>query len=153
MQQNSTMAGNISDESVHDPSRGFAGGYYIQTISLGPAFMASFVEPGAWGPSFTRLLDAYENTDGCWLVGEDMPQESNAVTLDPTVTDQHGLPVASVHFDDHPNDLTMREHAYGRAEALYEAVGAVGAHIVDLLPPCKLVVIVRSQRHITDVTV
>ena len=34
-----------------------------------------------------------------------------------------------------------------------EAVGAVGAHIVDLLPPCKLVVIVRSQRHITDVTV
>lgn len=57
-----------------------------------------------------------------------MPQESNAVTLDPTVTDQHGLPVASVHFDDHPNDLAMREHAYSRAEALYEAVGAVGTH-------------------------
>ena len=108
MYRGETMAGNISDESVHDPSRGFAGGYYIQTISLGPAFMASFVEPGAWGPSFTRLLDAYENTAGCWLVGEDMPQESNAVTLDATVTDQHGLPVDVLGS---PNDLAMREHA------------------------------------------
>ena len=29
MYRGETMAGNISDESVHDPSRGFAGGYYI----------------------------------------------------------------------------------------------------------------------------
>ncbi|MGO1424240.1 MAG: GMC oxidoreductase, partial [Brachybacterium sp.] len=128
MYRGETMAGNISDESVHDPTRGFAGGYYIQTISLGPAFMASFVEPGAWGPDFTRLLDAYENTAGCWLVGEDMPQESNAVTLDSTVTDQHGLPVAHVHVDDHANDVAMREHAYGQAQKLYTAVGAVDTH-------------------------
>lgn len=87
------MAGNISDESVHDPARG----YYSQTISLGPAFLASSVDPGAWGPDFTRLLDAYENTAGCWLVSEDMPQESNAVSLNSTVVDDHGLPVAHVH--------------------------------------------------------
>ncbi len=128
MYRGETMAGNIADESVHDPVRGFAGGYYIQTISLGPAFLASFVEPGAWGPDFTRLLDAYANTAGCWLVGEDMPQESNAVTLNSTVTDQHGLPVANVHFDDHPNDLAMREHAYTQAQRLYSAVGALSTH-------------------------
>lgn len=128
MYRGETMAGNISDESVHDPTRGFAGGYYIQTISLGPAFLASFVEPGAWGPSFTALLDAYERTAGCWLVGEDMPQESNAVTLNSTVTDQHGLPVANVHFDDHANDIAMREHAYSQAQKLYTAVGATGTH-------------------------
>lgn len=122
------MAGNISDESVHNPARGFAGGYYIQTISLGPAFLASFVEPGAWGPDFTRLLDAYENTAGCWLVGEDMPQETNAVSLNSTVVDDHGLPVAHVHVDDHPNDEAMREHAYTSAEKLYRAVGATGTH-------------------------
>lgn len=128
MYRGETMAGNISDESVHNPARGFAGGYYIQTISLGPAFMASFVEPGAWGPDFTALLDAYENTAGCWLVGEDMPQESNAVTLNSTMTDQHGLPVANVHVDDHANDLAMREHAYSTAQKLYDAVGAVSTH-------------------------
>ena len=128
MYRGETMAGCINDESVHNPGRGFAGGYYIQTISLGPAFLASFVEPGAWGPDFTKLLDAYQNTAGCWLVGEDMPQESNAVTLNSTVVDDHGLPVANVHFDDHANDVAMREHAYRAAEKLYTAVGATGTH-------------------------
>lgn len=57
-----------------------------------------------------------------------MPQESNAVTLNSTVTDQHGLPVANVHFDDHANDIAMREHAYSQAQKLYTAVGATGTH-------------------------
>ena len=49
---------------------------------------------------------------GMWIVGEDMPQETNRITLDPVVKDKHGMPVASVHFDDHPNDVAMRDHAY-----------------------------------------
>jgi len=32
--------------------------------------------------------------------------------------------VASVHFDDHPNDIAMRNHAYKQGAAVYEAVGA-----------------------------
>jgi choline dehydrogenase-like flavoprotein len=40
------------------------------------------------------------------------------------VLDQHGLPVANVHFDDHPNDVAMREHAQRQGQAVYEAVGA-----------------------------
>src|SRR5699024_1797992 len=39
-----------------------------------------------------------------------------------------GLPVPDVHFDDHPNDVAMREHAYRQSTALYEAVGATGCH-------------------------
>jgi choline dehydrogenase-like flavoprotein len=31
----------------------------------------------------------------------------------------------NVHFDDHPNDVAMREYAYEKAEALYKSVGAV----------------------------
>jgi choline dehydrogenase-like flavoprotein len=123
-----TMAGVIADESRHDPDRGFAGGYYLETISLGPAFLASFAEPGAWGRDFTEILDAYRNTAGLWIVGEDMPQESNRITLNTSVTDKNGLPVPNVHFDDHPNDVAMREHGYTQAELLYDAVGSVGAH-------------------------
>jgi choline dehydrogenase-like flavoprotein len=33
--------------------------------------------------------------------------------------------VPNVHFDDHPNDIAMRDHAFGRGEAVYKAVGAV----------------------------
>ena len=60
---------------------------------------------------------------GLWIVGEDMPQLQNGVTLSET-KDQYGLPVANVHFDDHPNDIAMRNHAYAKGIAMYEAVGA-----------------------------
>jgi len=125
MYRGTTMAGIVKDESAHDPSRGFVGGYEMETLSLGLPFMAAFLDPGAWGRDFTSALDMYENMAGMWLVGEDMPQESNAVTLHPTEKDQYGLPVPNVHFDDHANDLAMRNHAYKQGGALYQSVGAI----------------------------
>lgn len=124
MWRGTTMAGIIQDESRHDPSRGFVGGYELETLSLGLPFMAAFLDPGAWGREFTTALDAYENMAGMWIVGEDMPQETNRVTLNHDLKDQHGLPVANVHFSDHPNDIAMRNHAYQQGAAVYEAVGA-----------------------------
>jgi choline dehydrogenase-like flavoprotein len=119
-----TMAGIVTDEAGHDPDRGFAGGFYMETLSLGVPFLAAFVDPGAWGPDFTAAMDAYLHTAGMWLVGEDMPQQTNRVTLNRDVSDQHGLPAPNVHFDDHPNDMAMREYALGKGEAVYEGVGA-----------------------------
>ncbi|MCT4579749.1 GMC family oxidoreductase [Donghicola sp.] len=124
MWRGTTMAGIVQDEARHDPSRGFVGGYELETLSLGIPFMAAFLDPGAWGREFTTALDGYENMAGMWIVGEDMPQETNRVTLNHDVTDQHGLPVANVHFSDHANDKAMRAHAYKQGMAMYEAVGA-----------------------------
>lgn len=124
MWRGTTMAGVIRDESRHDPSRGFVGGYELETLSLGIPFMAAFLDPGAWGREFTSAMDGYERMAGMWIVGEDMPQETNRVTLNTDVKDQNGMPVPNVHFDDHPNDVAMRTHAYSRGEALYKAVGA-----------------------------
>ncbi|MGK7652209.1 GMC family oxidoreductase [Roseovarius sp. B08] len=124
MWRGTTMAGIIQDEAKHDPSRGFVGGYELETLALGLPFMAAFLDPGAWGREFTTALDEYENMAGMWIVGEDMPQSTNRVTLNDEVKDQFGLPVANVHFDDHPNDIAMRNHAYERGAAVYDAVGA-----------------------------
>ncbi|EDM71814.1 acetylornithine deacetylase [Roseobacter sp. AzwK-3b] len=124
MWRGTTMAGIIQDESRHDPSRGFVGGYELETLALGLPFMAAFLDPGSWGREFTTALDSYENMAGMWIVGEDMPQETNRVTLNHDVKDQFGLPVVNVHFDDHPNDIAMRNHAYMQGIAVYEAVGA-----------------------------
>jgi hypothetical protein len=124
MWRGTTMAGIVQDEARHDPSRGFVGGYELETLSLGVPFMAAFLDPGAWGREFTSALDDYENMAGMWIVGEDMPQEKNGVTLDPKAKDKFGMPVARVHFDDHPNDVAMRNHAYARGTAIYNAVGA-----------------------------
>jgi len=123
MYRGTTMAGIITDESRHDPSRGFVGGYEMETLSIGVPFTAAFLNPGAWGREFSAAMDAYENLAGMWLVGEDMPQESNAITLSEE-TDHTGMPVANVHFDDHPNDIAMRNHAYQQGMAVYDSVGA-----------------------------
>ncbi len=124
MWRGTTMAGIIQDEARHDPSRGFVAGYELETLSLGLPFMAAFLDPGGWGREFTTALDSYENMAGMWIVGEDMPQESNRVTLNTDVTDQFGMPVANVNYTDHPNDRAMRAHAYERGQAIYDAMGA-----------------------------
>lgn len=71
---------------------------------------------------------------GMWIVGEDMPRATNRITLNTDVKDQYGLPVPNVHYDDHPNDIAMRNHAYQQGKAIYEAVGAVKTHEVVPYP-------------------
>lgn len=124
MYRGTTMAGIVQDESRNDPSRGYVGGFELETISLGIPFMAAFLSPGGWGRDFTSTLDRYDHMAGMWIVGEDMPQASNRVTLNAEFKDEHGMPIANVHYDDHPNDEAMRNHAYKQGAALYKAVGA-----------------------------
>ena len=125
MYRGTTMAGIIRDEARHDTKRGFVGGYEMETVSLGIPFMAAFADPGGWGRSFTSIMDDYSHLAGMWLIGEDMARETNRITLDKTAKDKRGLPVASVHFDDHENDIAMRNHAIEAGSAVYNAVGAV----------------------------
>ena len=150
MYRGTTMAGIIPDESIHDPSRGFVGGYEMETLSLGLPFMAAFFDPGAWGPNFTRAMDQYEHMAGMWLVGEDLPQQSNRITLNPEETDRYGLPVANVHYDDHPNDIAMRQHGYKQGAALYRAVGAKDIYEVPPYPSTHNLGTCRMSRRPED---
>ncbi len=126
MHRGTTMAGIITDESVHNPDRGFVGGYEMETLSLGLPFMAASLKPGitGYGDRVAHALENYSHLAGMWIVGEDMPQEKNGVTLHATQKDQNGMPVPNVHFDDHENDVAMRKHAFGRGTAVYNAAGA-----------------------------
>jgi choline dehydrogenase-like flavoprotein len=125
MYRGTTMAGYIGDEGPNNPKRGFVGGYEMETLALGVPFFAAFLNPGGWGADFAWWMDNYANVAGMWLVGEDMPRETNRVTLNKDVKDKYGNAVPNVHFDDHPNDIAMRNHAYAQGEKVYNAVGAV----------------------------
>ena len=134
MYRGETMAGIVTDESRNDPGRGFVGGYYMQLHSLGPSFLATFLRPSAWGRDFAQIMERYGYMAGMWLVGEDMPQANNRITLHPSEKDQWGLPIPNVHFDDHRNDTAMREHAYAAGESVYAAVGALRTFRVSPYP-------------------
>lgn len=134
MYRGETMSGIVTDESRNDPDRGFVGGYYMQLLSLGVPFLAAFLSPRAWGRDFAEVMEQYDHMAGMWLVGEDLPQETNRVTLNHDVHDQYGLPVPNVHFDDHPNDAAMREHAYTAGESVYDAIDATRTFRVPPYP-------------------
>ena len=119
------MAGIVMDEAGHDPSRGFAAGYELETLpGFGLAGVAANMSPGNWGREYAQDIEQYRNVTCMWIVGEDMPQEKNGVTLHASEKDQYGLPIPVVHFDDHANDIAMRNHAYRTGRAIYDAVGA-----------------------------
>ncbi|HSV68935.1 MAG TPA: GMC family oxidoreductase [Methylibium sp.] len=125
MYRGTTMAGIVRDEARHDTRRGFVGGYEMETLSLGLPFLAAFLNPGGWGSEVTEYLENYTHLAGMWLVGEDMPRETNRVTLHKTLKDKWGSPIPNVHFDDHDNDVALREHAFTQGQRVYEAAGAV----------------------------
>jgi choline dehydrogenase-like flavoprotein len=127
MYKGTTMAGIVRDEARHDTKRGFAGGYELETLSLGLPFMAAFLNPGGWGEEFGWYMDNYTHMAGMWLVGEDMPRETNRVTLNPNVKDKWGSAAPNVHFDDHDNDIAMRNHAFTQGERIYQAAGSLKA--------------------------
>jgi len=127
------MAGIIKDESRHDPSRGFAGGYEMETLpGFGLSGVASNTVAGAWGLEYAKVIEMYDHFAGMWLVGEDLPQAGNGVALHPTEKDKHGMPIPVVHFKDHANDVAMRNHAYKAGTAVYQSLGATQ---VFELPP------------------
>ena len=55
---------------------------------------------------------------------EDLPEEHNQVTLDPVLTDSHGIPAAKVQYTVSENTNKMLDHAVERGKEVLEAAGA-----------------------------
>ena len=136
MFRGTTVAGIVGDEVKNDPARGFVGGYYLEFLSLGLPFMAAFLEPGntGWGRSVARALEQYDRMSGVWVLGEDLAQEQNAITLHDSEVDQHGLPVPIVSKTPHNNDYEMTAHMYETTAQIYESVGATDVYELPAYP-------------------
>jgi choline dehydrogenase-like flavoprotein len=129
-----TLAGVIEDEAIHDPHRGFAGGYRIELVTLDLPTLPLVGLPYGWGRDFASIMENYRNLAGMFINGEDMPQSNNRITLNTNVKDAFGLPVANIHVDEHSNDQAMRKHAQGQMSRMYEAIGAKRV-VIGPIPP------------------
>jgi choline dehydrogenase-like flavoprotein len=92
MWRGTTMAGIITDESKHDPSRGFVGGYEMETLSLGSAVHGGVPRSRCLGPRLHRRAGRLREhgrhvAGGRGHAPGDQPRPS---THD--VKDQYGLP-------------------------------------------------------------
>jgi choline dehydrogenase-like flavoprotein len=118
------LAGVIEDETINEPKRGFVGGYHLELASMDLPTIPLVGLPYGWGRDFASIMEDYRNFAGMLVLGEDLPQSGNRITLDAKVKDANGLPVAHVHVDDHANDTALRKHAQDQGVKLYEALGA-----------------------------
>jgi choline dehydrogenase-like flavoprotein len=129
------QSGIILDEQYHKPERGFAGGYFIETLGIDPWNVSNAV--GGWGPDNTVFTENYTNLAGIFITGEDPPEASNRISLHATERDENGLPVPVIEYRDHANTLAMRDHSMKMSRAIFESLGSsdfaggdipVGAH-------------------------
>lgn len=112
-----------------DESRGFKRGYCYQFArGLGPATtavngMADGLIP--WGKdhhaAYRRLLD---HQAGMLAICEDLPEETNRVTLDDTLTDRNGIPAPKISYRLSENSLRMLDHSVARATEILRMAGA-----------------------------
>jgi len=115
------QSGLVFDEQNHQPERGFAGGYLIETSSGDPRSLAQSV--GGWGESAAEYLENYTRLAATWVTGEDPPQASNRIMLHATERDRYGLPVPILQYQYHANSVAMNAHAAKTSKRLLEALG------------------------------
>jgi choline dehydrogenase-like flavoprotein len=117
--------GIMRSEARNDPSRGFVGGYHLEIFDVGLPFTALSVVPGAWGRKVSNLVEQFDHMVAVWTCGEDLPQANARITLDNSIKDQYGLPVANIAVvEDHPNDVAMLKHARKTLESIFQAGNA-----------------------------
>jgi choline dehydrogenase-like flavoprotein len=112
-----------------DESRGFVRGYTFEVSrGRGPVVtalggMGSGRIP--WGAdhhqAFRRL---FNRITGMVAICEDLPEEHNTVTLDPVLTDAHGIPAPKITYRLSDNSRRMLDHAVARASEVLRAAGA-----------------------------
>lgn len=121
-----------------DRARGFVRGSKWHVMGTGgPLEMATrwIIGEGVrdepfWGEAFTRKMKRAINHSIDWIVHvEDLPEEVNAVSLDPKLTDSDGLPGAKIHYVTSENTHKSLDFALARALEAHAAAGATKAWI------------------------
>ena len=115
-----------------DHSRGFVRGFsLLLERSFGPLHQAwgGFTgHPVPWGRDHHRVMRrSFGHVIRVTLLGEDLPEETNRVELDPEVTDSNGIPAPHVTYTYSENSLRMHEYA---RKVGTEALKAAGAYEV-----------------------
>jgi choline dehydrogenase-like flavoprotein len=126
------------------PGEGFVRGYTIEVVGPHPVDFAARVTTARelWGAELRKLMLDYNYYSGIGIVGEVLPQRSNAVRLHPSERDQYGLPVPHVVFGYHENDRRLIAHAIERMEQIMTAAGGTDVWSADrtahLLGTCRM---------------
>jgi choline dehydrogenase-like flavoprotein len=139
--QGPTGCGIMSHEFYEtDRSRGFVRGFSFEILrGFGPVQTALWgLLNGTlpWGPGHhAARQEVLDRTAGLIAICEDLPEETNRVTLDPELVDGHGIPAPKIDYRLSENSLAMLDYGTARARDVLEAAGAKRTFVESPLRP------------------
>jgi choline dehydrogenase-like flavoprotein len=124
----STMLSQEFYES--DPRRGFLRGYDMQVLGNGlvplqAALGGLLGQRIAWGSGHHQeFRERFGHAVAISCMTDDLPEDHNQVTLDPKLTDSHGIPAPKIQYTISENTHKLLDHGVARASEVLEAAGA-----------------------------
>ncbi|EMA52517.1 MULTISPECIES: GMC oxidoreductase [Halococcus] len=85
------------------------------------------------GEELKRRMSNYKQTKALLILTDDLPRQSNGVSLDNTFSDEHG-PVPKVKWEPHPDDDAKRDELSRIAANIHKEAGADHVHRCDWPP-------------------
>jgi choline dehydrogenase-like flavoprotein len=123
-----------------DESRGFVRGCKwlqmpcdspLQTVSRWASALSEH-EEDIWGDEFAvKMRQSIGHLLEWALVPEDLPEETNFVSLSPDIKDSDGLPAAKINYKTSENTHRMLDYHLQRTLEAHEAAGAVRSWITE----------------------
>ena len=107
-----------------DISRGFDRGYILIMFrgTGSPVHVSKSVE---WGKNHhEEFKKNFGKTIGIGVCGEDLPEESNYVELDPILKDSNGIPSPKINYKVSENSRKLLDHGLKNAETVLKKAGA-----------------------------
>lgn len=122
-----------------DRSRGFVRGPKLHACPT-PGLLFNGIDPhrllpfdALWGANFHHVIRDARNAIFWGANIDDLPEESNRVTLDPDLCDGDGIPAPKISYRYSENTLKMRSYVMGKLVEIHKVAGAKKlVEIVDL---------------------
>jgi len=119
----------IVDDDVREFARAhglpyFRGGLTEHGGGASPVMEGVYTSPGI---AHTREMLDSSMRDRMWaftVQGEDLPQATNRIDLDPSVRDVHGFPAGRATYDVHPHEVVASRYYAPKLEAVMREAGA-----------------------------
>ena len=113
-----------------DLERDFVRGYSMQiNRGAGPlkTAMTGYIDGTiSWGPDHhDAFRQRFDHVASIGIIGEDLPEQNNTVTLDPVLTDSDGVPAPKITYSYSENSRKLMAHGLSHAEEAMRAAGAV----------------------------
>ena len=112
-----------------EQNRDFVRGYTLHVLrgahAMETAMSGIYRRIIPWGEmQLNAVAERLGHGMGIAVITEDLPEESNCVTLDEHQVDQFGIPIPKIHYRLSKNTQNMLNHGMDRAQEVLKAAGA-----------------------------